>query len=430
MPAADDKGLAEHDSELKRAVRHRELMAEFGRKALQDNDFDALLHEACRNVVEAIGTEHAKILEYRQESDDLLVRAGVGWAEGVVGRARLSTEMSSPPGHALRTAQAVLIEDITSDPEFELSSLLREHHVRALVNVPIQVDGLVYGVLECDSNAPRRFTTDDRNFLLGFANLIAAAVERQRHDAEARAAAQERERLLHELQRAKEAAEEAATSKSRLLAAAGHDLKQPLQSIVICLDLLSERLSDARDRERVERAQHAAAGLGRAFDRLLAVAHLESGTNEPHVADVPVGGILASVVDTFRPLAETKGLRIELVPSELRVRTDPDLLDQILQNLVSNAVKYTDHGRVLVGCRRRGAMVAIEVHDTGIGMPQNQIETAFQEYRRLAPVPGSGLGLGLSIVRRLADLLQHRVVVRSRPDAGSCFAIEIPRAAS
>jgi manganese transport protein len=237
---------------------------------------------------------------------------------------------------------------------------------------------------------------------------------------------EEHERLLSELRQAKEVAERAEANKSRALAAAGHDLKQPLQLIVMCLDAMRHRLPERADRERAAHTLRAAEGLGRALDRLLVVSQLKSGMIEPRLRSVAVDALLADVAEMFRPLAEAKGLRLRLVSSRTRIRTDPDLLQEILQNLVGNAIKYTARGCVLIGCRRRSRMLSIEVYDTGVGIPKDQIEIAFEEYRRLAPAVGTGLGLGLSIVKHLADLLEHRLTVRSQPGKGSCFTIEVP----
>jgi signal transduction histidine kinase len=409
-----------------RLLRHREIMAEFGGKALQGGDFDALLQEACQRTAEGIGVEHAKILEYRAETDDLLVRAGVGWAENVVGQARLSSDMASPPGRAFRSARPIFIEDIRVSDEFRYSELLRSHNVVALVNVPIKANGFTYGVLEVDSNAPRRFSEDDSNFLVGFANLLAAAVERRRHDEDLLEAARERERLLGELQQAREDAEAASVSKSRLLAAAGHDLRQPLQSIILSLDLLALRIPNPADREPAARAIRAAGGLTRALDRLVALSRLESGQIEPHPIAFALDPFLTELGETFRPLAEAAGLALQVEPSHTTIRSDPALLEEILQNLVSNAIKYTAAGRVVVRCAGNGPSASIEVRDTGIGMPPDKIEAAFQEFHRLDSGHGTGLGLGLSIVRRLTDLLGHRVTLKSQPGEGTSVVVEVP----
>jgi signal transduction histidine kinase len=409
-----------------RLVRHREIMAEFGSKALQHGNLDALLQEACERTAEGVGVEHAKILEYRAETDDLLVRAGIGWAEDVVGRARLSAGMSSPPGRAFRTGRPVFIEDIRASDEFEYSELLRAHGVVALVNVPIRPDGAVFGVLEADGNTPREFSDDDRNFLLGFANLVAAAVGRKRHDEAMAAATAERERLLAELHKARDAAEAASASKSQLLAAAAHDLRQPLHSMVLSLDLLAQHIDDPADRQRLERAFSAANAIDRALDRFVAFSRFESGQVEPRHEAFAIDRLLGELAKTFRPLAEAAGLVLRVEPSQATVRSDPALLEEILQNIIGNAVKYTEAGGVTIRCVRNDRSLSIEVQDTGIGMKADQIETAFQEFLRLDSAHGTGLGLGLSIVRRLADLLGHPVTVRSQPGEGTCVAVEVP----
>jgi manganese transport protein len=237
---------------------------------------------------------------------------------------------------------------------------------------------------------------------------------------------EEHERLVRELQRAKEVIERAEAYKSRALAAAGHDLKQPLQSIVMCLEIMSDRLPDPRDRDRAAHTLRAAEGLGRALDRLLAASRVKGGTIEQLTQTAAVSVLLSDAAEMFRPIAEMKGLELRVVPSRIRIRTDPDLLGEILQNFITNAIKYTRSGRVLIGCRRRGRLVSIEVHDTGVGIPRHQIDAAFVEYHRLSPENEAGLGLGLSIVRHLSDLLGHRVFVRSEPGRGSCFAVEVP----
>jgi signal transduction histidine kinase len=406
------------------ARRHREIMAAFGCKALQSTDLDELLAQAAVHVAEGLGVRRAKVLEYRRESDDLLVRAGVGWKEGVVGQVHLEAGMASPPGRAFRTGEAVFIEDLPNATEFEYSHLLREHGIVALVNVPIRFDEFTFGVLEADSEEQRRFSEDDKNFVLGFANLLAAAVHRKQAEVATADAAEVREQLLAELRQAKAAAEEAAQAKAQFLAAAAHDLKQPVQVIMICLDSISER-SDTGTRKRIRRAQLAVARLDRVLDRMLALASLESGALQPREEVFPLADLLANVAEQFRDAAEQKGIELRVVPTTVRVRSDPDLLSAILQNLVGNAVKYTDRGGVLVGCRRRGGRAIIEIHDTGPGIPADQLTNIFEEFRRLDPTRGEGLGLGLSIVHRFAAILGHRVGVQSRVGKGSCFGIEV-----
>jgi len=166
--------------------------------------------------------------------------------------------------------------------------------------------------------------------------------------------------------------------------------------------------------------------IGRSVDQLLVASRIELGTLQPVAREVAIGDILAEVRDICAPAALEKDVEFRMVGSLARVRTDPDMTLTILINLVGNAIKYTDRGRVLVGCRRHGDRLRIEVRDTGVGIAEDQLSLIFDEFRRIEERNRKGYGLGLSIVRRTADLLGHRVDVRSTVARGSCFTIELP----
>jgi signal transduction histidine kinase len=404
-----------------RARRHRQIMAEFGFKALRNAALGELLADACAETKNGLGVEHAKVLQYRPANDDLLIASGVGWEPDVVGHVTLSSALSSPPGRAFRTGKPVYIEDIRESREFEYSQVLRDHGVVALVNVPIRTAEFTFGVLEADSNQPRQFSDDDRNFLTGFANLIAAAVQKCQADAE-------RDLLVGELTEALRLAEAALDSNKRLLAATGHDLMQPVQVIQLTLDQLAKRVSDPEGRRLLSRSRSATTRLRRDLDRLLALRRMERSAFDPHIEKVRLGPLLAGLVEEFRSVADVKGLSLCCVPSRRQGLTDAHLLEHILRNLISNAIKYTKTGRILAGCRQRGDSVYIEVHDTGIGIAAADLEQIFKEYHRLDPQQGQGVGLGLSIVKQMAELLGHELTVRSREGHGTCFSIAVPRA--
>ncbi|MBV8537690.1 MAG: GAF domain-containing sensor histidine kinase, partial [Alphaproteobacteria bacterium] len=397
------------------------IMAEFGFKALQNTPLSELLNEACAETLNGLGVEHAKVLQYRPATDDLLIASGIGWAENVVGHVTLSSALNSPPGRAFRTGKPVYIEDIRKAQEFEYSDVLREHGVVALVNVPIRTAEFTFGVLEADSDQPRQFTDDDHNFLNGFANLIAAAVQKCQADAE-------RDLLVGELTEALRLAEAALESNKRLLAATGHDLMQPVQVIQLSLDQLAKRVSDPEARRLLSRSRTATSRLRRDLDQLLALRRMERSAFDPHIEKVRLGPLLTGLVEEFRSVADVKGLSLCCVPSRRQGLTDAHLLEHILRNLISNAIKYTKTGRILAGCRRRGDSIDIEVHDTGIGIATADVEQIFKEYHRLDPEHGQGLGLGLSIVKQMADLLGHQLTVRSREGHGTCFRVSVPRA--
>ncbi len=207
------------------------------------------------------------------------------------------------------------------------------------------------------------------------------------------------------------AAEQANLAKSRFLAAASHDLRQPLHAMGIFLSVLEHRLTDPAALEVLTDLQECALALGGLFDSLLDISKLDAGVLQPDPRPVDLGPLLAAVRREYGPLAERRGLRFRVVPTRLRVQTDPAMLGRILRNFCSNAVKYTREGGVVVGVRRQGADIRIDVADTGIGFPPERIDDVFQEFHRLPdpdPDPDQGqqgLGLGLAIASRLAETL-------------------------
>jgi signal transduction histidine kinase len=223
----------------------------------------------------------------------------------------------------------------------------------------------------------------------------------------------------------KDRAEELNRSKTRLLAAVGHDLRQPLTVIMGVLQMVAARQGD-RDWKLLAHAEAATARLARAFDLMMEVGRLELGNVQPNVRPRTLRGLFDELRDEYRLEAERKGLAFRVVASDLTVLTDPDLLGSILHNLVGNVVKYTERGGVLVGCRRRANHALIQVWDTGRGIPADMLSLVFEEYQQLAPLSSTGTGLGLSIVKRTADLLGHSLDVHSTLGRGSCFTVEVP----
>jgi len=237
-------------------------------------------------------------------------------------------------------------------------------------------------------------------------------------------------RLNAELARAKAAADEANISKTRFLAAASHDILQPLNAARLYASTLSEG------------AEHGAPGLApiaRNIDSsleavedilsaLLDISRLDAGALKPELSSFRLDELFRQLKVEFEPMARAKGLRLDVVATSLAVRSDRQLLRRLLQNLLSNAVKYTGSGRVLLGCRRRGSRLRIEVHDTGPGIPPAKHRLVFREFQRLeeGARAAHGLGLGLSIVERIGRVLQHRVDLVSSPGRGALFAVEVP----
>lgn len=230
-------------------------------------------------------------------------------------------------------------------------------------------------------------------------------------------------------QNALRVAETANLSKSRFLAAAGHDLRQPVQTLNLLQGMLAKKVEGRDAKLLTERMAESLRTMSEMLDTLLGISQLEAGIVEPDLGSFAVGPLLERLKAEFAPQASARGLRFRLMPCPLAARSDPRLVEQILRNLLSNAIKYTDKGGVLLGWRRRGGAVRIEVWDTGIGIPAEQLQAIFEEFHQVgneARQAGRGVGLGLAIVRRLADLLGHEVEVRSRPGRGSVFAVMLP----
>ncbi len=228
---------------------------------------------------------------------------------------------------------------------------------------------------------------------------------------------------------AKEEAERANLGKSHFLAAASHDLRQPLQTLSLLQGILAEGVSDPGASKLIERLDKTIVAMSSLLDKLLDINQLEAGVVQPKPCEFAVDDVLQRMRTEFEIHAANVGLSLRVVPCRITVRTDPRLLEQILRNMLSNATKYTSQGKVLLGCRRRGERLSIEVWDTGTGIPQTELSAIFKEFHQLDNPAGNrakGLGLGLAIVQRIADLLEIPISVRSRLGRGSVFAVEVP----
>jgi PAS domain S-box-containing protein len=274
--------------------------------------------------------------------------------------------------------------------------------------------------------------------------LVAAAIrdvtERKRVEAELSAAREAAERAREVADHLREVADESRRSadranqaKSRFLATASHDLRQPLQTLALLNGALRRMEKSPDTAEVLAQQDHAVATMSRLLNALLDISKLESGAVKPELRDFRIATVLESVRREFAPVAESKGLELLVEAAEDSVRSDPALVEQILKNLVSNAVKYTRKGRVVVRCRREGAALRIEVVDTGVGIPAAQLAYIYDEFYQVGVPANSsreGYGLGLSIVQRLVKLLDVRLEATSEVGKGSVFTLLLPLAHS
>ena len=194
---------------------------------------------------------------------------------------------------------------------------------------------------------------------------------------------------------------------------------------------LRRRVTEPQALELIDRKDRASEAIVGMLDSLLDINRLETGAVEPVWAEFPIQELFVALTLEFAERARSKGLGWRVVPSKLAVRSDRRLLEDMVRNLLSNALRYTDKGKILLGCRRRGERLRIEVWDTGIGIPEDHIPTIFEEYHQVGEGHRrGGLGLGLAIVQRLGESLAHPLGVRSRLGKGSIFSIEVPLAAA
>ena len=237
--------------------------------------------------------------------------------------------------------------------------------------------------------------------------------------------------LVENLIEAKENAESANLVKTKFLAAASHDLRQPLHALGLFVDVLDARIKFPEVRRIVDKIKLSTSSLNGLLTAILDISKLDAEVIKPDIKDFQLTILLQQLAQEFRPQAIQEGLTLRVHGCASRVRSDPIMLARILRNLLTNAIRYTEAGGVLIGCRRRQGHVRIEVYDTGEGIPSEQCHQIFEEFYQVNNPErdrNKGLGLGLAIVKRLVDLLGHRIQVRSCLHKGSRFAVTVPTA--
>ena len=305
--------------------------------------------------------------------------------------------------HAILQEKVFEVPDADKDVRFHDNSLVTgAPHLRFYAGAPLQTpEGHALGTLCVLDRVPRHLSDDQREALEALARQAIAQME---------------------LRRALKDAERTARYRSRLMAVMGHDLKQPVNVIQMCLTLLAPQMTAPEDAETLGFACTAIETLSAELDSLALASRLDQDIVK--LARVPVQRLFDNLRQNWRLRAQRKGLDLRFVNSDAVIETDEKLLGTILGNLVGNAIKYTEKGGILVGLRRRNGRLRVEIWDTGVGIPDDKRDTIFESFSQL-DTEAEGLGLGLAIVRRTADLLGCEIEVESCLRRGSCFSVAL-----
>lgn len=372
---------------LRLRIRQQELLAELGVLALQGASFVEMLNHTARMTAEGLGAEYCKVLEYMPGENRLLVRAGVGWDEGVVGHATVGADLASPAGYALRTGKPVISNHLDNEQRFRTPELLLEHGIRRAMNVILQGDGSPFGVLEVDSRSDGEFGEHDIAFLQGAANILGMAIEQQQYQRKLQAALDRHQILLKEV---------------------NHRVKNSLQVVSGMLHLQASAVGDPVLSERLNEASSRISAVGRAYERLAYNADYEK---------IDLVSYLREVVDDLETAVAPCTVHLE-APEEIQFAADRAILVALIINeMVLNAGKYA-YPDPADGCiwvrlvRTDKNFVLVSVRDEGIGLPA--------EFD-----PATSKRLGMRLINALAKQLKAELS-RSGTAIGTNFTLLIP----
>jgi signal transduction histidine kinase/CheY-like chemotaxis protein len=382
-------------------------------------DLQTVLDTIVAKATQISGTEAGAIYVFDETTKEFRLSATFGMSTETIAAVRdMHTEISAAIGLLTETYEARPTPDLRELPASPMNDIILRAGYRAVLLVPLLHSAGVVGALVVRRRAPGEFTPSTIELLKTFATQSVLAIQNAR--------------LFAEIEENSRQLELANTAKSRFLAMASHDLRQPLHALGLFIAQLRTPLKTGESAKTIEQAHAAVGEMNEMLNALLDISRLDAGVLMPKIVEFSIARLLQIIETTFGQSTRDKGLRLRIARSDAWVRSDPLLLERILLNLVSNAARYTLHGGIVVGCRRRGETLRVEVWDSGPGIPEHQKQNIFGEFFQIPTAERDrfgGLGLGLAIVDRLRRLLNHQIELTSTVGRGSRFAILVPMAA-
>jgi signal transduction histidine kinase len=411
--------LRARTSELTRSVEELRALGEVSQAVNSTLDLQTVLDTIVAKATQISGTEAGTIYVFDQTRREFQLSTTFGMdAEMIAAKREMHAEISAAVGLLTETKEAIQTPDLRELTSTPVNDIILRAGYRAQLLVPLQRSDRVVGALIVRRKVPGEFAPSTIDLLKTFAAQSVLAIQNAR--------------LFADIENKRRQLELANTAKSRFLAMASHDLRQPLHALGLFVAQLRTPLKPRERAKTVERVDAAVTEMTEMFNSLLDISKLDAGVLTPKIVEFSIARLLQKIEATFDQAAREKGLRLRVMPSDAWVRSDTLLLERILLNLVSNAMRYTLRGGIIVGCRRRGEMLRIEVWDSGPGIPEGHRQNIFGEFFQLPTAERDrygGLGLGLAIVDRLRQLLNHEIELTSTLGRGSRFTILVPMAA-
>jgi signal transduction histidine kinase/CheY-like chemotaxis protein len=412
--------LRARTSELTRSVEELRALGEISQAVNSTLDLQTVLDTIVAKATQISGTEAGAIYVFYQAKREFQLSATFGMdAEMIAAKREMHAEISAAVALLAETGEPIQTPDLRALPSTPVNDIILRADYRAQLLVPLLRSDTVVGALILRRKLPGEFAPSTIGLLRTFAAQSVLAIQNAR--------------LFADIESKSRQLELANTAKSRFLAMASHDLRQPLHALGLFVAQLRTALTPGERVKTVERVDAAVAEMTEMFNSLLDISKLDAGVLAPKVVEFPIARLLQQIEATFDQTAREKGLRLRVMRSDAWVRSDTLLLERILFNLVSNAMRYTLRGGIIVGCRRRGETLRIEVWDSGPGIPEGHRKNIFGEFFQIPTAERDrygGLGLGLAIVERLRQLLGHEIELTSTVGRGSRFTILVPLAAA